>query len=58
MGCTNSKVCDTILTTNCMIKLSSIAQDPNANKSVGIKEVYNLFIIVDFLPLKDLLKIS
>jgi hypothetical protein len=25
---------------------------------IGIKEVYNLFIIVDFLPLKELVKVS
>jgi len=55
MGCSNSKVCTTITTVNCLQKLSKIM--PHSG-GIGIKEVYNLFIIVDFLPLKELVKVS
>ena len=55
MGCSNSKVCQTITTANCMRKLRKIMPSQEGG---GIKEVYNLFIVLDFLSLKELVKVS
>ena len=58
MGCTNSKVCASIQNSSCLRKFSKVVSNTDSGKRKGIKEVYNLFVIVDFLTLKELVKVS
>ena len=39
-------------------RLSRVDQQPKAARKMSIKEVYNLFLVIDYLPLKDLLRVG
>ena len=39
-------------------RLSRVHQQPKAVRKMSIKEVYNLFLVIDYLPLRDLLRVG
>lgn len=39
-------------------RLSRVQQQPKATRKMSIKEVYNLFLVIDYLALRDLLRVG